>query len=801
MAGIDFRLALRVLSKNKLFTVINLLSLALGMSFAVLILGYILHEFSYETVHANRDRIVRVEGSVTDEHGTRRYARVPQIIGPTAAEALPEVERAAEVRYQYETDVRIGKREFSAGPTIFATTDYLDVFTFPLTHGDPSSALNEPYRVLITEDAVDEYYAGSNPMGEEILLADTLHCQIAGILKSIPSNTQLKCDFIVSYSTLTAGKNEFTDWTTFDNDFVFLLLHDDTTLPELEVKLNELFAANLPESDPNDYALWVKPLKKIYFSAYYDGTQGDIYPAGEWDMIYFMGGFAFFILVQAILNYVNLSTARTSHRTKEVSVRKMFGAFRSRLVVQFFAESLLLVLVALVVSMGCYELFSPAFHKFAEYRAMTLDLFGSKTMILALFTFWIVVAAAAGVYPALYITRTRPINLLAAHSRIKTSKSWFRRIMVVFQFTIALIFITSSIIMYRQFTFLRHIDRNFRTDNMLVLNLNEDEIADAAGKMEILKRELQQSDPALILTRSSTPPGAPSSTFYGLFPNEDRQEDDMLIFQRFAGDLDFLRTLDLRLVSGKTLDEVDPEQRDNAILVTQSVVDKLELENPIGHRFFGRGDKTYEIAGVVESFNSAFQSWRNSDHIMITTPTERSSWITIQIPEDHVQETLALAAETWDSVIPGTPFAYHFLDDLSMSELQSDMGIMKLLFILSAITIIIACLGVYGLVSFAAEQRTREIGIRKVLGASVGSVVSLLAKEFIILILIANAIALPLSRLMMNGYLKGFDFRVPVGIETFLMAGLIMILLAVNAAGWQAWKAAKVKPVVSMRHL
>jgi putative ABC transport system permease protein len=801
MAGNDLRLILRVLSKSKIFTVINLLSLALGMSFAVMIMGYVLHEFSFEDVHQNRDRIVRVEGSVEDEHELAKWAKVPGILGSAATEALPEVETAATFRYQYETDVEIYEREFDAGPTIYATPEYLQVFTFPLLHGNAQTALADPYQVLITEDAADEYFGGINPIGQPITLNDTLECKITGVLKSIPTNTQLKCDFIVSYSTLYAGATEESGWTNFGEDFVFLLLHDNVAFEDLETKLNDLFASNIPETENSVYAVWVKPLEDIYFSAYYDGTAGDIYPAGEWDVLYFLVGFAFFILLQAVLNYVNLATARSGNRTKEVSIRKMFGAFRSQLLFQFLGESVVLVFVALIISMGCYELFSPAFHKFAEYRAGTLELFGGTTMMVALFAFWIVVAAAAGLYPALYFTRSKPLALLASHSRIRTSKSWFRRIMVVFQFAIALIFITSSVIMYRQFTFLRHLDRNFRTDNMLVLNLDNEEDVDAAGKMEILRQELQQRDPSLVMTRSSSPPGVESEIMYALYPNEERIRDDMFLFTGFTADMNFLRTLDIALVEGKMLDEIDPDARNNSILIPVSTVDALEIENPIGHTIFGSGDKVYEVVGVVESFSSSFQSWRNSDYTFIKTPTSYSSWLTIQLDGETVQETIAMVGDEWDRLFPGIPYKYEFLDDLALEELRSDEGTMYLMMLLSGVTILIACLGVYGLVSFAAEQRTREIGIRKVLGASVENVISLLAREFVFLILIANVIALPLSRLMMHSYLQGFDYQIQVGFETFLFAGLLAAVLTVIAAGWQAWKAAKVKPVISMRHL
>ncbi len=791
------KVILRILAKQRIYTAINVISLALGLAFFVLVMGYLLHEFSYETVHENRNRILRVNGSVSDTASVQRWAQVNKPIGDYAAEHFPEVETAAIFRYEYETPIEVNEIRFVGGPSIYATPEFFDVFTFPLSYGDPQ-ALAEPYRVFIKEEAIERYFPHDDPIGEWVMMNDSLYCRIAGIVETAPTNTQYKFDFLISYSTLEAAGDQPSTWSDFGHDFVFLLVREDTDVAGLEAKLVDVLRSNLHEEDRERYEIWTTPLLDIYFSAYYNDTNGDIFPAGEWDMIIIMGAFAIFILVQAVFNYINLATARTSHRIKEVGVRRIHGARRNQLVLQFLGESFVLVLVALILSIGSYELFRPLLHSAFENRALTANLVTNSYMPLALISVWILVSLGAGLYPSVYLSRFKPLSLLQQSGRMKTSKSWFRRILVVLQFTIALFFIICTVIIYRQMDYISSLERGFRIENMLVLEFDGD---NAGTNCQVLKNELQRVDASLVMSVGSAPPGVNDATFYRVFKDQDLNEESIEYFRGYLIDENFHETFELDIVQGQALTEIDPAARDHAILVTQTVITSLGIENPIGHKLYRSDGRYFEIVGVVEDFMVSLHGWSNgTENLLRMVAPEHYDYITIQLPENRIRETIAMVNETWVELFPSIPFEYSFLDDRVNESMHLDMATGHLLAILALITIIIACLGVFGLVTYAAEQRTKEIGIRKVLGASVNRLISLLAKEFIILIAISAVIASPLALLMMGPFLHEFTFQITIGPWTFILPALFAVFMASVTAGWQAFKAARKDPVNSLRH-
>lgn len=798
--------ALRNLARHKIYSLINIFGLAVGLALCLIVIGHISYELSFEDFHENKDQIYRVNLKYRSEDTELYSSLVMSPLGPALRESLPEAEKVAVFRVIGNIDLSIGEdsfmeryeaaREgFKYDANVFcAGPEYLEIFTLPLVAGNPTTALVEPLTMLITEPAAQKYYKGINPVGQIVKINDKLTCRITGVLKEIPPNTQLNCEFIVSYSSLQHVDGNLASWDKSDQDYVYIQLRKNAEITAIESKIKDIFRQHTGDEIAGQYRFELQPLKDIYFSYYGSGRMGDISPHGEISMMIEMGVVAGFVLLLAIANFINLSTARSSDRSREVGVRKVFGAHKSELIKQFIGESIVITSISVIIGLIAYEIFKIII-KDALPRQMLADFYNNNIMILLVAALTISVGVIAGYYPALYLSRYRPIAVLQGKSGIKSSKSLLRKGLVIFQFTIAIGFICSTTIIYRQIDLISNMELGFNSENMLVINLQGKQAAENAA---ILKNEIQNKNKVLSITAANAPPGAQTYSAYVYYKDQSFEDSSRVVFKKFCVDNNFVSTFGLEVIRGKSFSEYGSAEGGNAVMVTEAVVKDLKITEPIGHKLY-RKDGFVEIIGVLKDFHGTPLNYSYRPQIILSPEPKELTILVVKLPPEDISASVAAIKNTWDSTFPGKTFDYAFLDDMIEANYSDDKGSVKMFTVLSALAILIACLGIFGLVSFTAEKKTREIGIRKVLGASVPNIVKMLSREFVILIAIANIIAWPLAYLLMQSFLQWFPFRVSIGIGTFLFTGFIALVLALLTSGFQAVRAAVANPVDALR--
>ncbi|MDH3890277.1 MAG: ABC transporter permease [candidate division Zixibacteria bacterium] len=789
--------AIRTLSKQKLFTAINVFGLTIGLAACLIAMGHLAYEISFEEMHINRDRIYRVDGDYTYRNGddTHRFksARVTAPVGPAVALEIPEVEKTAIFRQYTDVAVTIDGEGFRAGNMITAYPELLDVFTLPLKRGNPSTILTEPFTLLITESAAEKLFPLQDPMGRTLTINENTDYRITGVLADIPKNTQLHCDFIASYTSLQSTAVDLDSWEQRPYDYLYLLLSNNADVASVEQKIGALVAKHLPPEIGVEYELGLRPFSDIYLGTLGEGIISEMQPRGEYEIIYMFGILALFILVQAVAGFVNLTTARSADRMKEVGVRKVLGAERNNIVKQFLGESLLLTMLSILVSLVLYEVFKSEVDQIFMRQA-TVNLSDSPLMLALTGSLVVVVGILAGLYPALYMSRFRPAAILKRQAQARSPRSTLRRILVVTQFAIAITFICCAVITYQQVDYLMGYDLGFKHENMLVLDFEGN---DGPQKCRIMKSGLLANRTTNSATASYPPPGRTSFAFWGFYA--DAECSEVIRTNGYVVDYDFMSTFDLTLAQGRAFSPDHPEDEKRSVLIDESSARFLQMDNPVGQRLYRKGDQTFEIVGVVKDFLGTSKSWARQDLMVIMLDPEQSPTLTIELPAGSVTESLASVAAAWEVVSPGEPFEYRFLDAEIDQEFDEARWIGRIFFSLALVTIIIGCLSVFGLVSYSAEQRTKEIGVRKVLGAHVTSIVALLAKEFVILLAIANAIAWPAAYFFMQDFLSMFASHIDISITTFVIAGGAALLLALATAAYQATRAALANPADSLR--
>ncbi len=788
--------AIRNLAKHKLYTAINIFSLAIGLALCVITISHMAYELSFEDFHQNLDRIYRVRTVQYSEDTERWSARVMAPLGPALVEELPEVEKAAVFRRFASARFKIDNMSYTAGHVNFANPDFLTVFDFPLKAGNPNAALTEPLSVVISDSIAQAHFAGMSPIGQSITINDRFDCQVTGVFEPMPTNTQLRCDFLVSYASLDPQQDKTESWEHIESDYVFLMLKPDADYLRVETKIPGVLNKYIPSEQAKQYRMNLQPFGDIYFGAYYDGYRGDLYPAGETSMVYLFIAIAAFILIQAIANFINLSTARATYRVKEVGVRKTVGAFRRDLIGQFLGESILISFFALLLSLPLYELAKPWFNHIWQRPALA-EIYSNFPVVIALIALILVVGIMAGFYPALYLSRFKPITILHGRVSTKSSRSLLRRGLVTFQFIIAIFFISSTVIINRQLDYVTGVDLGFDRSDLLVMDFDGDRATDNCQRM---KNALQGESYVRSITASNCPLGRMEYVAWGMYKDERRRDEDYILVKAFFADREYVSTFGLKLIEGTDLTNEVPGEIRTPILISKSSVEELGWDNPIGSRLYRKGENFYEVVGVLDDFHSSTSALAECEISFVALDDSRSTTLAIKLSSDDYEQALTGMEKIWSTIAPGEIFTYTFLEDeiaLAYADYRQDGAFF---YILAVLAIAIACTGIFGLVSYTAEQKTKEIGIRKILGASVLDVVRLLAKEFVILIIIANVIAFPVAYMFMRDFLAGFIYQAGFGIGTFAFVGLVALMLAMASAGFKALRAAVANPVDSLRH-
>ena len=785
------KVAIRSLMRNKTFSAINILGLAIGMACCMLILLYVQDELSYDRHHENAHRIYRLATTVKVAGVMRQVAMTPFSTGPALVEDYAEVIDAVRfLKADEKTLVGNQQDHFYERRVLFTDANVFHVFDFPLGKGEPQTALLEPYSIVLTQEMAWKYFGDRDPMGQTLTMEGEAY-KITGILEDHTHNTHLTLDFL-------ASPIKSKEWIAHDY-YTYLLLQDTHAADELETKLPDFTERHIGKQTKAaglHIKYFLQPLADIHLNS---SLEWEMSSNGDIRYVYLFLIIAFFVLVLACVNFTNLSTARSTARSKEVSMRKVAGANGSQLFRQFMGESMLLAVFASFLAVVLVEVSLPAFNALIS-RKLELDYAGSLDVLLVLIGVAMFAGLLSGIYPALILSAFQPVEVLKGTLKKGLKKTSSHKSLVVFQFAISVILIVGTIVVYNQSDYIRNKKLGFNKEQVVVMPY---------PGIRLSKRyKLQLSEYANVLsnTTSSSLPGRPFPT--GLFRSPgDGASEDGFGMNKIVVDHEFVSAFGLELSEGRDFSKDILRDNHGELILNEAAMRKFGWTSCAGkelEKIWPQGNEIKveykgEVVGVVKDFH--YQSLHHEfEPLIITTLETWFEYFAVRIRSDDIAGTLSFLKAQWREIAPNTPFDYFFLDDDYDKLYRAEQQIGKLFGLFSLLAILIASLGLFGLASFSVQQRTKEIGIRKVLGASVSTVVLLLSREFVLLVGLANLIAWPIAYYAMNAWLQNFAYRIDLDVWPFVMGGFLALFIALTTVSYRAWKAACTNPVDALRY-
>lgn len=790
----SFKIAWRVLWKNKAFSAINIIGLAIGIATCFVIVLYIAYELGYDKYNVNADRIYRVDNQMKFGNNMFDSPQEPAPMGPAFAKAYPQIEHYVRFRNQGELTVSTGNKTFIENKVTYADSSLFPVFTLPFLAGDPKTALTEPYSVVITQRIAKKYFNGTNVL-EKTLVANGKNYRITGVIKDIPQQSHFNFDFFIALAGLDESRED--NWLS-TNFQTYILIKPGTDIYFLEKQFNQtLQAYTAPQlkdiaNHSSDYVRCsLFPLTKIHL---YSNKMGELGENGNIQYVYIFSAIAIFILLIACVNFMNLSTARSSNRAKEVGVRKVLGSFKKHIIFQFLTESLLISFIAFIIAFGITLLMIPYFNQLTQKHINGQVLF-SPGILFATTALMIIVGLTTGSYPAFFFSSFKPIEVLKGKLSRGFKRSLFSNSLVVFQFVISIILIVGTIIVYNQLSYMRHKNVGFNKDQVLVIENTQV----LKSQAQAFKNELMQLNGIKSVTFSGFLPvngWRNSDTFY---PAPVFDTKNAIAAQQWDVDENYIPTLQMQLKTGRNFSSQLPSDS-NAVIINETAAKRLNTENVINKKLYVTDDKkviAYNIIGVIKDFN--FNSLREPVTPLALHLHENIHSMALRIDTRDIPGIITQINSKWKAMVPSQAFSYSFMDDSFNKQYSADQRTGTISGIFSVIAILIACVGLFGLTAYAAEQRVKEIGIRKVLGASVSNIMTMLTEDFFKLVSIAIIISSPIAWWVMNLWLRDFAYRVSVSFWVFVLAGSLAIFIALLTVSFQAIKAAIANPIKSLR--
>jgi putative ABC transport system permease protein len=788
----------RNLTRQKTYSIINLSGLAIGFACSLLILIHVYTELSYDDHFKDAEDIHRlaVKASLS---GNEFEAAVTG--GPLAhilKSELPEISGYTRLREGTMTLLSIGEKYFYEENILYADSSFFEIFSFDLLQGESSTALMHPCSIVLTERMAKKIFGAIDPVGEKIKWNNDQHYTVTGILKDPDQKTHLDFDILVSFSTLYQNER-FRDllqslfaYTTLN----YIKIYPGTDKTILEAKINEVVKRHMGEELTRiggKYEIFLQPVTSIYL---HSNILHELKTNGNITNIYMFSAVAIFILVIACINYINLSTARSARRSREVGVRKVFGANKGMLFRQFITESVVVVGMGLILAILLILLALPIFNNLTG-DDITIDFLLKRDYVIFLFAVLFIVGFLAGSYPAIYLSRFNPISVLKGSFYSKSKKSNFRNTMVILQFIISIFLVSITLLIYRQLSYMHNKDLGINIKNTVIIALRH---ISMTANYNSLKAEIKNLPGVLDVTGSSSYLGNFQQR-RGFYP-EGGDDDDMILLLNIQTDPNYLQVFNARLLQGRNFFE-NSMNDSNAIIINKAYQDKLGWKDPLNKQIFipgDRGEKAYplKIVGVVDNFNFASLHADVMPLIIMNQP-ERIRYLAIKITPENQHEVIQSISSKWKVLYPDFPFEY-FMQQTKYEELYTKEVNMSRLFVyFTILATLIAAIGLYGLSSFIAEQRTKEIGIRKVLGSQITQILILLSKEFARLTVIAIIIAFPLSWYGMDKWLQNFAFQTNIPWWIFAISGLMAILITYSTTVFHALKASRTNPVEALK--
>ncbi len=788
-----FKIAYRGFLKRKSYSFINLFGLSTGIACCILILLFVTDELSYDLFHENSDRIVRIQRQQINNAGdVTKTAAINYSVADLVQEHITDVETVTRISKR-EVRVKSEDQVFTESGFLFAEPSFFDVFSVRLLSGNTETSLNSPMSVVLTPEMAKKYFGEVSPIGQTLTINDEYLFTVTGIAKEMPGNSHFHYDFIASMeSTKSMFPNSmFEHWGNIWV-YTYALMRDGADVTNLQNELDQIVNEFGPPALAQfGVSFYLQPFSEIYF---YSKTDSEIEPSGNALFVYVFLVVAVLILLIACFNFINLSTARSSWRAKEVGVRKVLGASRRSLVRQFLSESILYSFIAFLMAILFIEFSLPSINGFLA-KDLSLNLFSNIPLLIGFISLFLFVGLFAGSYPSFILSAFTPSKALKGNSKSEGGfNTYLRKGLVVFQFSISTILIVGTMVVYTQIQFIQNKDIGLNKDQVIILKLNNPESRNQTGS---LKQTLLSN--SNILGVAGVSDELPTSLNSWRVRKAGTNEETDELLKIMAVDPDFFDVLDIELVSGRNFSEERTSDLSSAVILNQTAVEHFGFQKPVGEQlYFSTTDRSTEVIGISQDFHN--QSL-HSDIIPIAFHFY-PSWIDnlyIKVSADNLQETIAGIESQWKSSYPGFPFEYKFLDNSFEQLYQADQKLGVLIGIFSLLAIVIASLGLLGLASFTTELRFKEIGVRKVLGASISDILQLLSKDYLLLLVISLLIAIPSAYFIMQSWLTNFTYRISFSPLLFAGAGIITVLIALFAVSTQSIKAATMNPVDTLK--
>lgn len=796
-----FKITLRNITRNKMYSGLNIIGLAIGLACCILILLYVHDELSYDRFHDNADSIYRVEPTFTTSERTMYLSVNAHVQGPMLKNEFPEVLEYVRFSGYGQRVMEYENISFSEERFLYADESVFTVFSFDMILGNPEEALVNPNTIVLTKDMAEKYFGSDDPMGKSLKVNHNALFTVTGVIKNIPSASHIKPDFLASFSTLglEPSTNIAQDLLSSMNYYTYILLQEGADYLEMEKKFTEginRYIGTMLETLGGSIELGLQPLTKIYL---HSDRELESEQMGDITYVWLFSGIGIFILLLACLNFMNLSTARSANRAKEVGLRKVVGANKSQLVRQFLGESMILTFISFIFAIALV-LISMSFFRNISGKDILINSLLNPIILVGFVGLFLIIGLIGGSYPAFFLSAFSPVEVIQGKLKSGAKSSVLRIVLVSFQFAVSIILIIGTFTVNTQLKYVRGKNLGYDKDHVIVMQMRNTE---TRQKYEAIKEAIQRNPSVISVSASTTSPLGTSD--FSAHHAVGKPEDEISMFWAQMVDENYIDTYKMEIVRGRNFSKEFTSDKEEAIIINEAAVNKLGWQDdPINKKIERFTSVTtrqpYTVVGVVKDYH--FQSLHQQIEPMMlyyTSPYGNFSRLSVRVRPENIQETITFLETTWKQFDTQYPFEYSFVDDQYDSLYRTEVRLGKLFSYFTTLAILIGCLGLFGLTSFTTEQRTKEIGIRKVLGASVNGIIYMLVRDFTKWVFLAVIVAWPVGYLVMNKWLNNFAYRANLGVWIFLSSALLAFMISIVTVSYQSIKAAMANPANSIR--
>lgn len=784
-----FKTAVRHILKHSGYSILNIIGLTIGIASALFLIIYVFDEVSYDRYHEKADRIYRVSSTITeaDDQFTWIVGQIP--FGPQVVKDYPEVQSFVRFIPFNRTLFKYENKEFNEENFFYVDSTLFDIFSYKILKGEVKSALTEPKKIVLTEKVAEKYFGKTDPVGK-ILIAGKNSWEVTGVIEDVPTNSHFRFDAIASRNNLP---KQLGSWGNF-GVFTYLLFPEHFDVKAFETKMQGMYDRYMKtifESMKIKIAYTLVPLTQIHL---YSTNANEPEPTGSITYVYIFAVVAIFLVLIAAMNYMNLATARSTRRAREVGLRKVVGSRRGPLVMQFLSESIVFTLIALILSLIIVAILIPKFNLLTG-KSFTLNVFTSPSVILSLVSIIIIAGIFGGSYPAFFLSRFSPVTVLKGEVTQGAAGSMFRKILVVIQFTVSVLMIICTLVVFRQISYLKNMDQGFDQKDVLALQLNNQAMT---LKYPVIKSMLKENSEIKYVTSTNTSVGEGSGKVIFNVQTDQGMTQKGVNFA--VVDHDFVETLGIKMLSGRDFQEDMPSDTLRSVVVNETFVNRMAWKEPIGMKVELGDSNTVRgrVIGVMKDYHQTGMYNGVESLLLINRPL--NNIIYIKLSGKNTKVTIAFIESKWREIFPDQPFSYTFLTERFNRQFEADEKRGLVFTIFTILAIFIASLGLFGLASYMVEQRTKEIGVRKVFGADEKIILGLIAKDFLILVSIGIVIAVPVSYYIMSNWLEKYVYKTNISIGLLLMAALITIGITLVTISYKAYQASIMNPAKSLKN-